>query len=485
MEPVENLRKIRIDKLAEIKKAKIDPYPPKFDKKDDIAKAQKSQDREVTIAGRIMGLRGHGKMAFADLLDETGKIQIAFQEDKLANYDLVGNLDIGDFLGVVGEVGKTVAGEITVFAKSISLLSKSLLPLPSAWYGLKDVETRYRKRYLDFLLNEDVQKIARLRSKILFEIRKFLDEKCFIEVETPTLQPVYGGAAAKPFKTHYNSLDRDFFIRISDELYLKRLIIGGFEKVYEIGKDFRNEGIDKTHSPEFTMLELYQAYADYNDMMDLVEKLYEYVSMQVLGTTKVEYEGVKIDFSQAWKRISMKDALKTYAKIDVDKLTDEELKKEIKKRGLKYEDNPTITGVASGFSRGVAIATLFGIVEEKLKEPTFITDFPKETTALCKLHRKDQSLIERFEPYIAGMEIGNAYTELNDPILQKEFFEEQQKAKKSGDEEAHPMDKDFLEAMEYGMPPTGGLGLGLDRMVMVLTGAKSIREAILFPALRT
>ena len=479
------MRTIRLLKLENIKKAGVNPYPAKFEKKNDISQAKKSQGKDVTIAGRIVGLRPHGKLTFIDLLDETGKIQVALGEDKIKNYSFLENLDLGDFLGVIGVVDKTVAGETTVFAKDFTLLSKALLPLPSTWYGLKDVETRFRKRYLDLLLNEDAKKIATLRAKIILALRKFLDEKDFIELETPILQPIYGGAAAKPFKTRYNALGQDFFLRISDELYLKRAIIGGFEKIFEIGKDFRNEGIDKTHSPEFTMLELYQAYADYEDMMNLTETMFEYLAVKVLGTSKIEFEGKKVDFSKRWLRISMKDALKKYAKIDVDKLSDPGLQKEIKKHGLKYEDEPSLTGVAAGFSRGVAIATLFEIVTGKLVEPTFITDFPRETTALCKPHRRDQSLIERFEPYVFGIEMGNAYSELNDPLVQKKFFQEQEKAKKSGDQEAHPMDKDFLEALEYGMPPTGGLGIGIDRLIMILTGAKSIREAILFAALKS
>jgi len=486
MEPIENLRKIRLGKLSKIKKAGINPFPAKFDRQNTIAEALKSQGKEVTIAGRLVGLRTHGKLTFADLVDQSGKIQIAFQENRLSQkeYSFLDNLDIGDFVGVTGEVGQTQAGETTIFAKNYVLLAKSLRPLPSTWYGFKDVETRYRKRYLDLLLNEDVKKLAVLRSKIVSSIRKFLDSRGFCEVETPILQPIYGGAAAFPFKTNYRVLKNDFYLRISDELYLKRLIIGGFEKVYEIGKDFRNEGMDRTHNPEFTMLELYQAYADYQDIMVLVEELFKNVTKDVLGTTKIKFGDQTFDFSKPWQRISMKDGLKKFAKIEVDKLSDNQLKEEIKKHNLVYEGQPSLTGVAAGFSRGVAIATLFEIVEPQLIQPTFVADFPKETTALCKLHRQDPTLIERFEPYIAGMEIGNAYSELNDPLVQKEFFQAQQKAKKSGDEEAHPMDEDFLEAQEYGMPPTGGLGLGVDRIVMVLSGTKSIREVILFPTLR-
>jgi len=305
-----------------------------------------------------------------------------------------------------------------------------------------------------------------------------------LEVETPTLQPLYGGANARPFNTHHNTLDLELYLKISDELYLKRLLIGGFDKVYEIDKDFRNEGMDKNHNPEFTMMECYWAYADYNDMMKLTEEMCEFVARKVVGETKITYQGQEIELKAPWKRITMKDALKEYEDIDVDKLSDKELLEEIKKHNLVYEGEPTLTGVAKSFKRGIAIATLFEIVEPKLIEPTFITDFPKETTALCKQKAGSPEIIERFEPYICGREIGNAYSELNNPLVQKEFFQEQVEAKKSGDEEAHPMDEDFLEALEYGMPPTGGLGIGVDRIVMFLTDQSTIRDVILFPTMR-
>ncbi|MGB9637453.1 MAG: lysine--tRNA ligase, partial [Microgenomates group bacterium] len=464
----------------------INPYPPKYACGPIAAERQKKTGEPVQIAGRIKALRGHGKMSFADLVDSSGKLQVCFKFDELGKekYSLLELLDIGDFLGVKGELFKTQAGELTVLVKDFTILAKSLRPLPSNWYGFKDIEERYRKRYLDLLMNPQIKELFQIRAKIIATIREFLEKRDFLEVETPTLQPLYGGANARPFVTHHHALGTDFYLKISDELYLKRLIIGGFDKVYEIDKDFRNEGMDKNHSPEFTMMECYWAYADYNDMMKLTEEMVEYVAKKVLGKTKINYQGQEIELKAPWRRLPMKEALREYAGIDVDKLSDEQLLAEIKRNNLIYEGEPTLTGVAKGFKRGIAVATLFELVEPKLIQPTFVIDFPKETTALCKPKENDPEVIERFEPYICGREIGNAYSELNDPLLQKEFFAEQVKAKKSGDEEAHPMDEDFIEALEYGMPPTGGLGIGIDRLVMLLTDQPSIREVILFPAMR-
>lgn len=480
------LKKIRLEKLKKIEELGINPYPTKF-KREEISQARKKKNGEkVIVAGRLMALRGHGKMTFADLVDESGKIQIGLKYDELGEekYSRLQLLDIGDFIGVEGELFTTQAGELTVLAKDYTFLTKSLRPLPSTWYGLKDVEERYRKRYLDLIINPEVKKVFDTRTKIVRAVREFLDGQDFIEVETPTLQLIYGGAYAKPFVVHHSALDVDFYLKISDELYLKKLVVGGFEKVYEIDKDFRNEGMDRNHSPEFTMMECYWAYADYNDMMKLTEDLYEYVAKKVLGRTQVTFRGHEIELKVPWRRITMKDALKEYAGIEVDKLSENELLEEIKKHNLEYEGEPTLTGVGEGFKKGIAMATLFKVVEEHLIQPTFVMDFPKETTTLCKPKASHPEIVERFEPYIGGWEVGNAYSELNNPIIQKKFFEEQVKAKKSGDEEAHPMDTNFLEALEYGMPPTGGLGLGIDRMVMVMTNQPTIRDVILFPTMR-
>ena len=486
MSRLDKMLKSREDKMNAWIEQGIYPYPQTTERTHTTAEALAADELTVSIAGRVRAWRGHGKIQFADVHDGAGKIQVAFKADDFSErgFENLSNFDIGDFIEVHGVTFTTHAGERTVQAKRYRILSKSLLPLPDSWHGLKDVEDRYRKRYVDLIMNPEVQNVFRMRSKIISTLRRVLDGHQFLEVETPSLQPLYGGANARPFTTHHNALDIDLFLKISDELYLKRLIVGGFEKVYEIDHNFRNEGIDRTHNPEFTMMECYAAYWDYNDMMRLVEEIYETIAIDVHGTTTVQWGEHEIELKAPWRRLTMKDAIKEYLGVDVDQLSDIELLAEIKKHGLEYEQDPTTSGVGAGYIRGIAIATLFEAVEHHLIQPTFITDFPKETTALCKLHRDNPDLIERFEPYILGWEIGNAYTELNDPKLQKHFFEEQVKAAESGDDEAHPMDTDFITSMEYGMPPTGGLGLGIDRMVMILTGQSSIRDVILFPTMR-
>lgn len=485
-QPIESLRKIRLEKLKKIRDLKVDPYPIRSQRKYSISETLKLLEKTATTAGRITGIRSHGGSTFMDIVDQSGKIQAYFKKDKLKNvkYSFLTNFDIGDFIEVSGKVFKTVAGETTVEVAAYSILAKSIRPLPSSWHGLKDIEIRYRKRYLDLLLNNDVKNKFAQRTKIIQSLRQYLINEGFLEVETPVLQPLYGGASARPFKTHHNALNVDFYLKIADELYLKRLIIGGYEKVFEIDTDFRNEGIDKSHNPEFTMLEFYQAYADYGDMMKHCQDAYKYVAKNALGTTKVKFKNQTIDFSKPWKRLTMYEAIKKFLGYDVTKLSDKQLKDLLIKHKLKYEGRPALTGEAKGFKRGIAIATLFELCEPHLVEPTIIYDFPKETTALCKPKKGNPDLIERFEPYVGGMEVGNGYSELNDPILQKEFFQAQVEAMKSGDEEAHPMDLDFVEALEYGMPPTGGLGMGVDRMVMILTGASSIKEIIFFPTLK-
>ena len=485
-QPIESLRKVRLEKLKKIRALKIDPYPIRSQRKYSISETLKLLGKTTTTAGRVTGFRSHGGSTFMDIVDESGKIQAYFKKDKLKNakYSFLTNFDIGDFIEVSGKVFKTVAGETTIEVAVYSLLAKSLRPLPSSWHGLKDIEIRYRKRYLDLLLNPEIKNKLAQRTKIIQSLRQYLIGEGFLEVETPVLQPLYGGASARPFKTHHNALNVDFYLKIADELYLKRLIIGGYEKVFEIDTDFRNEGIDKSHNPEFTMLEFYQAYADYEDMMKHCQEAYKYVAKNSLGTTKIKFKNQTIDFSKPWKRLTMYEAIKKFLGYDVTRLSDKQLKDLLIKHKLKYEGRPALTGEAKGFKRGIAIATLFELCEPHLIEPTIIYDFPKETTALCKPKKENPDLIERFEPYIGGMEVGNGYSELNDPILQKEFFQAQVEAMKSGDEEAHPMDLDFVEALEYGMPPTGGLGMGVDRMVMILTGAPSIKEIIFFPTLK-
>ncbi|MBI5393280.1 lysine--tRNA ligase [Candidatus Woesearchaeota archaeon] len=476
----------RIKKLQEIRALNINPYPYKFDKKHDCAelqqryaaltKEERTQD-QATIAGRIVALRRMGKITFSHILDGSGKMQLYFSEDALGaeKYDFLKKLDIGDFVGVHGVIFRTKMGELTVHVTDYTLLTKSLRPLPDKFHGLKDVDLRYRKRYLDLIMNPDVRKTFIQRSLVIREIRNFLDHRGFLEVETPTLQTLYGGAAARPFTTHHNSLNMKLYLKISDELYLKRLIIGGFEKVYEIDKDFRNEGIDRNHNPEFTMIEWYEAYTDYNDQMKLVEQLVSAVAKKVFDTTKVDYQGTIIDFSPPWKRITMIDALKEYANVDVDKYDDEEIKQLVTTYNLEYHGD---------LSRGAIINVLFAeLVEDKLIQPTFVIDHPVEVSPLTKIHRKTPGLVERFEVFCCGMEIGNAYSELNDPFDQKNRMVEQEKQRIT-DEEAHPMDIDFIEALEYGMPPTGGVGIGIDRITMILTNSQSIRDVIFFPTMK-
>jgi len=483
----EEIIKKREESIKSLEKAKINPYPYRFDKNtdseqlkrkyEDIKPDTKTKDK-VKIAGRAMIIRDIGKINFITLQDGYGKIQVIVQEKETPDkvVDLFKRfVSTGDFIGVEGIVSRTKRGELSVIAKNIEILSKAILPLPEKWHGLQDKEERYRKRYLDLIINPEIKEVFIKREKIIESIRELLKSKGFVEVEIPYLQTVYGGAEAKPFKTHLNALDIDLFLSISPELHLKRLIVGGFEKVYSIARNFRNEGIDRWHNPEFTMMEVYQSYADYNDMMNLFEEIYENACKKVLGTTKINYQGTEIDFKRPWKKIKFYDAIKQYAKIDAKKMSVEQLKKFCKERGVEPK----------GYSKGLIAAAIFEkFCEDKLIQPTFVIDHPKETSPLCKVHREDSELIERFEPFCMGAEIGNAYSELNNPKIQEELFEEQAKRRIEGDEEAHPYDKDFVEALRYGMPPTGGLGLGIDRMIMLMTGSASIRDVILFPFMK-
>ncbi len=477
----------RLRKLDEIRAKGINPYPYRYDKthlaadiSSKYAKLKKEEHTTdtVKVAGRIIALRRMGKASFAHILDGTGKIQLYLQIDHLGKekYDFLKLLDIGDWIGAEGHIFTTRTGEITVEVHGIELLSKAIRPLPEKWHGLKDKEIRYRKRYLDLVMNPEVKKVFADRTKIVDAIRETLNKKTFLEVDTPILQPIYGGAAAKPFKSHLNELDMPVYLRISNELYLKRLIVGGFERVYEFSKDFRNEGIDKTHNPEFTQIEIYQAYGDFTDMKELVQDLYIAAAKAIHGTTKFEYQGHLIDVKKPWQEYTMIEALKKFADIDVENLTDKQLFDLAEQHKIELEKK----------TRGWAIAGLFELVEEKLIQPTLITHHPVETTPLCKhcRHHPEKHFIERFEPYIAGMEIANAYSELNDPILQRKYLEEQAKELSTGTEEAHPMDEDFLEAIEVGMPPTGGIGIGIDRMAMIILNQPSIRDVLFFPFMR-
>ncbi len=483
----EELIKERLRKLKDIRAQGVNPYPYKYEPKhhaaDINAKYAKLHNEETTkdtaeIAGRVVGLRRMGKVTFMHLKDHSGKVQVYFHEEALGAdaYAFLKLLDRGDWIGVSGTIFKTKTGEVTVKAAKTELLSKSLRPLPEKWHGLKDTELRYRQRHVDLVINDAVKSTFETRSKIIFAIREFFHQKDFMEVETPIITPEYGGAQARPFTTHHHDLNMDLYLRISLELYHKRLIIGGYHRVFEIGHVFRNEGIDTSHNPEFTLLECYQAYADYEDMMHLTEDVYEYVAKKVLGTTKVNFQGKDIDFKKPWKRMTMVEAIKQHANVDVDNLSDEEL------FDLRHTFNLDIQG---DLTRGKVIAELFDkVASPQLIQPTFVLDHPIETTPLCKPCRNHPHLVERFEPFVNGWEIGNAYSELNDPILQRKLLEEQANQLRKGDHEAHPMDEDFIRAIEIGMPPTGGLGLGIDRMIMLFTNQPSIRDVIFFPTMK-
>lgn len=437
------------------------------------------EGKEVTVAGRVMSKRGHGKISFMDIQDMKGRIQILSKIDELGEevYKIISYLDMGDIIGVEGEVFKTQSGEISVKAKKLTLLSKSLQILPEKWHGLKDPDLRYRQRYVDLIVNPEVKETFLLRNKIIRKIREYLDNLGYLEVETPILGNIAGGANARPFLTHHNALNIDMSLRIANELYLKRLIVGGFDKVYEMGKMFRNEGMDTRHNPEFTNIELYEAYADYNDMMEITENLVAYVAKEVLGTTKVEYQGKTIDFTPPWKRIKMQDAVKEHTGVDFDKInTDEEALEVAKEHKLE---------IKPGMTRGHVISEMFEeYCEQYMDQPTFVIGHPVEISPLAKRNPDDPRITNRFEAFANCWEIANAFSELNDPIDQRERFEEQLRQKEYGDDEAHPMDEDFLNAIEVGLPPTGGLGIGVDRLIILLTNQASIRDVIFFPTMK-
>jgi lysyl-tRNA synthetase class 2 len=480
------LERQRYIKLERIKGRGIEPYPARVERTHTAAEAiigfekGELEGSELCLVGRLRSIRVMGKATFAHIEDGSGKIQIYLKEDVLGKdaYDFFKrDFDIGDFIGVKGNLFRTRTGEITIRVKDFKMLAKSLHPLPEKWHGLKDVETRYRQRYLDLIANEEVRQIFITRARVISAIRRFLDEHGFLEVETPVLQPIYGGASARPFTTYHHQLHQNLYLRISDELYLKRLIIGGYERVYEIGRDFRNEGVDQQHNPEFTALEFYMAYADYNDVMEMAEEMISWVANEVLGTTKITYQGHEIDLSPPWRRLDLRQAIKDMV-------------------GIDYEDYPSAEGLYQAIleiggnpkptsSRGKLIdPVLINLIEPKLIQPTFLIDYPLEVSPLAKRKPHHPDVVERFEGFVGGMEICNAFSELNDPLDQKERFLAQRRALAAGDEEAHPMDEDFLKALSYGMPPTGGFGMGIDRLVMLLTDRPNIREVILFPHLR-
>ena len=430
----------------------------------------------VRVAGRIMARRGHGNMSFMDVQDSLGQIQVVNRKNIMGdNFKETKGYDIGDIIGIEGKVFKTNQGEISIETEHADLLTKSLQILPEKWHGLKDPDIRYRQRYVDLIVNPEVKDVFVLRSKIISEIRKFLENRGFLEVETPILNTIAGGASARPFITHHNSLDIGMYLRIASELYLKRLIVGGFDKVYEIGRMFRNEGMDATHNPEFTTMELYQAYGDFEDMMEITETMIEEVANKVKGTTLVEFDGKEIELKTPWKRISMIDAVKEYSGVDFNEITE-------------YEDAVKIAkekNVEVKSTRGEIIAEFFDeFVEDKLIQPTFVIDYPVEISPLAKRKNDDESLTYRFEAFVNGAEIANAFSELNDAVDQKQRFLDQVAKREAGDDEAHMMDYDFVNALEVGMPPTGGLGIGIDRLIMILTGQRSIRDVLLFPTMK-
>ncbi|OGD01432.1 lysine--tRNA ligase [Candidatus Amesbacteria bacterium RIFOXYB1_FULL_47_12] len=481
---LEEIRNIRLQKLAKLRSLGIDPYPSKYSRVSiSVSSARQKHGKSVSIVGRLWRWRQHGQVIFADLRDATGEIQLMFAKNKLADkFDLLQYFDVGDFLGVSGEIITTQAGEITIDIAYFELLAKTLRPIPNEWDGLKDVEERYRKKYLDLLLNSEIKTKFELRTKIISSIRKYLDTKGFLEVETPTLQPIYGGGFAKPFITHHEVLGSDFYLRISDEMYLKRLIVGGFEKVYEITKVFRNEGVDHDHNPEFTMFEAMIAFQDYQYGMDMIEEIFEYAAKKVLGTTQINYQGLAMDVKRPWKRYSYVGAIKEFCHLNpLDWQTTEEAKIAISKLEIPKEKLKLLNKLNK---IGEIIAFVFEeAVEEKLVQPTIVYDYPIEISPLAK-KCPDPRFTQRFEMFAFGSELGNNYTELNDPLDLYQRFIEEKKREKAGFEEAHQTDYDYLEAIEHGFPPTCGIAIGIDRMVMLFTNTPIIKEVILFPTLR-
>jgi len=482
---LERITEQRLESLNRIRARGIDPYPHSCHLSHTIREVialfeqQGDSSQDISLAGRIMSKRSIGKMSFLDIRDSSGKIQLSLRYDLLGRerYEFLKDIDIGDIIGANGKLFRTKSGELTMEVSDFTMLCKSLRPLPEKWHGLADVEKRYRQRYLDLISNEENKNIFILRSKIITAIRSFLDKQGFMEVETPVLQPHAGGALARPFVTHHHALDEDLYLRIALELHLKRLVVGGFDKVYEIGRAFRNEGISVRHNPEFTLLECYQAYSDYNDMMRLVEEMLKYIAQEVLGNTKLACNGKTIDIGLPWQRLYLREAIKEHCGIDFEDYPDAaSLKTRMTEMGMEVEP---------GKGRGRLIDELLSsFVEPKLTQPTFLLDYPVEMSPLAKGKRGNDRLVERFEGFVAGMEIANAFTELNDPLEQRERFRQQLK-EQVADEEVELADEDFLQALEYGMPPTGGLGIGIDRLVMLLANQQSVREVILFPQLKT
>lgn len=480
---------VRREKLSELRTNGVDPFGKKFERShtaEEISKSFEQNSKEeldeknisVTLAGRIMTKRGKGKAGFAHIQDITGQIQIYVRKDTVGDdaYELFNSLDIGDIVGVEGTIFKTKVGELSIKVTTLELLTKSLRPLPDKFHGLKDVEQRYRQRYVDLIMNPEVKDTFISRSKIIRSMRRYLDANGYLEVETPTMHSIPGGAAARPFITHHNALDMELYMRIAIELHLKRLVVGGLEKVYEIGRVFRNEGVSTRHNPEFTMLELYEAYVDYKDIMSLTENMVAHIAEEVTGSTTITYGDHEVDLKPEWRRLHMVDAIKEYAGVDLWNVTTEEAHALAKEHKVPVKANMSYGHIVNEFFEH--------FVEEKLIQPTFIFGHPVEISPLAKKNPEDPRFTDRFELFIVGREHANAFTELNDPIDQRERFEAQLQERAEGNDEAHMMDDDFIEALEYGMPPTGGLGIGIDRLVMLLTNSPSIRDVLLFPQMR-
>ena len=481
---ISEILKVRQQKLSELQASGADPFKVvKYEvtdrSSDIISNFETYEGKAVSLAGRLMSKRGMGKSSFCDIQDRDGRIQLYVRINEIgeASYEEFKKLDLGDILGVTGEVFKTHMGEITVKVNHYTLLSKSLRPLPEKFHGLKDTDMRYRQRYLDLIVNPEVRRTFIIRSKIISAIRRYMDSRDFIEVDTPILNTIPGGAVARPFITHHNTLDIDMYLRIAPELFLKRLIVGGLERVYEMGRAFRNEGMDIKHNPEFSIMEVYQAYTDYHGMMDLSENLMSSVAQEVLGTMKVTYQGQEIDLTPSFARLTMNESVLKYAGVDFETVESDEAARDLaKEKGVQFAGKP---------SKGEMLNLFFEeFVEKNLIQPTFITDYPVEVSPLTKRKPDKPELTERFEVFITGREFGNAYSELNDPIDQKERFLAQVKKREAGDEEANMMDEDFITALEHGLPPTGGLGIGIDRLVMLLTDSYSIRDVLLFPTMK-
>jgi lysyl-tRNA synthetase class 2 len=480
----EKLRAVRLEKLEALRAAGLNPYPYRFERTHTVEQCRSGEkelsesETTVSVAGRVMSIRGHGKTMFGHVEDPSGRVQMYVRRDDIGegSYAAFKLVEVGDIVGVTGKLFRTRTDELTVRVATFEVLSKAVRPLPEKWHGLTDKEVRYRQRYVDMVMNPEVREVFVTRTLLMETMRQFLRSRNFLEVETPVLQPLYGGAAARPFTTHHNALDMTLYLRIANELYLKRLLVGGFERVFEFSKDFRNEGIDRSHNPEFTMMECYAAYLDYNDYMDMVEEMMRAIAAELTPDGTVTYGEHKIDFNPAWRRVTWFGALEEATGVDFRSMDADGVRREAKRLGVELAPDAPVSK---------ALDEVFGEkVEPGLIHPAFVYDYPKELSPLAKDHRSEAGLVERFEPFVCGFEVGNAFSELNDPLEQRARFEEQMRFREGGDDEAHMLDEDYIRALEYGMPPAAGLGIGIDRLTMVFTNSHSIRDVIFFPHMR-